>query len=382
MANTSNKKSEKPKLVVKKIKLAPQKTVQISKSGSTVLTKKKTGKTVKLAAHSGTHGETGQKLTVHQQRQIEQIAKKKKNKFLIVGFIVFVVLFFSFGLVARYIFGPNSPITKIAEDNILAAINIVHLVDNYIDVIIKSLSTIFVSITVIVILLLITRAIGSGSNRRKTIARLLSSFIKYIGAMVMVMIVLATMGVDAGTLLASVGILGIVIGLGAQSLISDILAGLFIVFENCFQVGDIVTFNMFRGEVIDIGLRTTRLKDIVGDVMVVNNSELRVYVNKSQHSSFAVCDITIEYGENIEKVEKIIAASIPEIANNLKTITEGPMYRGVAGFTERGVVLKIVARCDEINKIQLDRDLAREMKLLFDKHKIKIAIPKIEIKNK
>ena len=373
MENTSNKN-----VVVRKNKLSPQKIV--TEPSSTIVTKKKTNN-VKLAQKpSSAVSGVGTKLTVHQQRQIEQIAKNKKRTFFAFGFIAFVVLFFAFGLVARFIFGPNSPITKIAEDNILAVINVVHLVDNYIDVIVKSLSTIFLSITIIVLLLLIMKVVGSGSNRRKTIARLMASFVKYIGALVMVMIVLATMGVDAGTLLASVGILGIVIGLGAQSLISDILAGLFIVFENCFQVGDIVTFNTFRGEVVDIGLRTTRMKDILGDVMVVNNSELRIYINQSQHSSFAVCDITIEYGENIEKVEKIIQSNIQEIANKLKTITEGPMYRGVAGFSERGVVLKIVARCDEENKIQLNRDLAREMKLLFDKHKIKIAVPKLELK--
>jgi small conductance mechanosensitive channel len=341
-----------------------------------VVSKKKEAGHVKLAETPAV------KLTAHQQRKLE---KKKKKMVWMIVFVSFIFVFFTFGFVSKFIFGPASDtgagrITKIAEDNILAVINIVHLVENYIDIIIKSLSTIFVSLIIIVLLLIITRAIGNtGGNRRRTITRLVASFIKYIGAIVMLMIVLAILGVDAGTLLASVGILGLVIGLGAQSLISDILAGLFIVFENCFQVGDIITVGTFRGEVIDIGLRTTRVKDVVGDVMVVNNSELRSYINQSQHSSFAVCDVTIEYGENIEKVEKIIAASIAGIADKLTQITETPIYKGVAGFTERGVVLKIVARCDEINRIQLNRDLAREVKLLFDKHKIRIAVPKVSV---
>ena len=305
--------------------------------------------------------------------------KKRKRKVLTISVIVAIIVFFTFGFVARPIFGADHPITQIAEDNIIAAINIFAMVENSIDAIVATLSTLFISLVVIYALLGITKLSGRGSNRRRTISRLIASFIKYIGFLVVFMMLLSAIGVDTSTILASVGVLGIVIGFGAQSLINNILAGIFIVFENNFQVGDIITVEGFRGEVIDIGLRTTQVKDVGGDVLIINNGELRRFVNLSQHSSFAICDITIEYGESIEKVEKIIAANIGSIAMKLPKIIEGPFYRGLQQFTERGTLLRIVARCEEIDRLQLTRDFQREMKLLFDKHNIKVAVPKVHV---
>lgn len=306
--------------------------------------------------------------------------EKKRKRVVITSIIItFIILFFAFGFIARPIFGADHPITQIAEDNIIAAINIFAMVENSIDAIVATLSTLFISLVVIYALLGITKLSGRGSNRRRTISRLVASFIKYIGFLVVFMMVLSALGVDTSTILASVGVLGIVIGFGAQSLINNILAGIFIVFENNFQVGDIITIDGFRGEVIDIGLRTTQVKDIGGDVLIINNGELRRFINLSQHSSFAVCDITIEYGESIERVEKIIAENINAIAVKLNKITEGPFYKGLQQFTERGTVLRIVARCEEVDRLQLKRDFAREIKLLFDKHKIKVAVPRVHV---
>lgn len=378
MAQVSNKKTgltQKSQSSVQRKK--PQ--VAITKKSETAVVAKKGIKPMKLANTQSTSaaGSSFQKLTVYEQQKRKKNAKKK---FFTISLFIFIVLFFTFGLVARPIFGADAEITKIAEDNILAVINIVRLMEDYLGVIIKSLSMLFLGFIIIIILLFITKLIGNGSSRRKTVASLLSSFIKYIGAIVTFMFVLSSFGVNTATLLASVGILGIIVGLGAQSLISDILAGLFIVFENSFQVGDIITFDNFRGEVVSIGLRTTRFKDIGDDVKIVNNSELRIFVNMAQHSSFAVCDITIDYSEKIEKVEKILEAEFPKIAETLKAITEGPMYRKVIEFSERGVVLRIVARCDEADRIQLVRDLHREVKVILDKNKIKLAVPQVQIR--
>jgi len=310
----------------------------------------------------------------YQKRKEE---KKKKKKVFLIAIAIFAVFFFTFGFVARYIFGPDSRITHIAEDNIIAAINIFGLIEQQIDLFVTALSTVFIGIIVIVLLLSIIGLVSGKSPRARTIGRLISSFVKYIGAIIIVFSVLVVWGVNAATLLASLGVLGLIIGLGAQSLISDIIAGLFIVFENCFQVGDIVTIDGFRGTVIDVGLRTTQVKDIGGDVMIIRNSELKKFVNMSQHSSFAVCDVNIEYGENLEKVEKLIDKSIPVIASTLNTIIEGPFYKGVAGFTDRGTLLRIVARCDEIDRVQLVRDLQREIRIIFDNNNIKIAVPRV-----
>jgi small conductance mechanosensitive channel len=232
---------------------------------------------------------------------------------------------------------------------------------------IRTALTILVGFLIINSIRFVIKIFGNAENkRRQTIVVLLANLSKYIGYTVVLGILLSVWGVSDAIIAVVFAALGIAVGFGAQGLIGDLIAGLFLIFENAIQVGDYVTFDNFRGEVVEVGIRTTRLKNIVGDVKIINNSELRAFVNMSMHRSVAICDITIEYGENIEKVEGIIK-------------TDGPWYKGVSEFTSRGVMLKITAKCDEKDRYQTDRDLNREFKLLFDKNKIKIALPVVEV---
>jgi small conductance mechanosensitive channel len=325
---------------------------------------------------------TGNKLSEYERKKR---AWKHRRRVLYITFAVILVLFFAFGYIAPLIW-PNTMIAQLAEENIVGLMNFVHFFENNLDVIFRALSVVFVGVLVMIILLGIFSWISAkGSNRSKTVTSLIASCIKYIGTIVIFGVLLGTLGVDTTTLLASVGVIGIIIGFGAQSLVSDILAGLFIVFENSFQVGDIITVGVvgeegFRGTVTDIGLRTTKIKNPVGDLKIINNSEIRTLINMTRHSSMAVCEVTVSYSENLEKVEKVIKDALPAIGQKLKAITESPKYLGVAQFTERGVLIKVIARCEEVNRLQLVRDLNREIKLLFDENKIKIAVPQIEIK--
>jgi small conductance mechanosensitive channel len=186
--------------------------------------------------------------------------------------------------------------------------------------------------------------------------------------------------IDQTILAAFIAALGIAIGFGAQGLIGDLLTGLFLIFENSLQVGDIITVGDFRGEVEEVGIRTTKLKSVVGDVKVINNSEFKSFINMTMHRSVAACELVIEYDEDIERVERVIAEHIPVLAEKYPIISEGPYYKGIFEFNEKGVKLKVVAKCHETERLQLERDLNREFKLLFDLHKIRLAVPKIELR--
>jgi len=97
------------------------------------------------------------------------------------------------------------------------------------------------------------------------------------------------------------------------------------------------------------------------------------------HRAVAACDLTIEYGENVIRVEDVINGHLKVLAEKYPVITEGPVYKGVFGFNEKGVKMKVVAKCHESERLQLERDMNREFKLLFDEHKIRFAVPKIEL---
>lgn len=226
------------------------------------------------------------------------------------------------------------------------------------------------------ILRLLSKSLGA---RGETVCRLISNFIKYVSVIAVLYYCFALFGVDTGTLLASAGILSLVIGLGAKTLVSDILAGLFIIFEGEFQVGDIVTIGDWRGTVQEIGVRTTKIMDAGQNVKVISNSDVSGVINMTKKNSFIVSDVGIEYGESLERVESILARELPEMKKRIPAIKDGPYYKGVVSLGDNSVNIRIVAQCTESDRMQLGRDLNREMKLLFDRYDINIPFPQVVI---
>jgi len=367
---TTQTKKEAPA----KSKIAPQKEAVVIKKSSAQM------QAELLEQKELAEQEKDQKSIAERMEEAKKCFKRIKKRvwFGIIG--VLMVLFFVFGFTARYIFGRDAWITRVAEEGIADVINIVRIFEGNLPVVFNSITVLFLGIVIISLVNLAISALASGSNRSKTVFGLVGSFVKYIGAIVVAVVLLGIWGVDTVTLVAGLGILGLIIGLGAQSLISDILAGLFIVFENNFQVGDIVTVEGFRGEVCDIGIRTTRVRSPRGDLKIINNSSIRMIVNMSRLPSLAIVDVVIPYEEDLAKVERIIEEALFGFATRLPAITEEPEYLGVFEFSTRGVGLRLKAECKEADRIALERGLNRELKLLFDKNKIKIAVEQLELK--
>ncbi len=184
---------------------------------------------------------------------------------------------------------------------------------------------------------------------------------------------------NAPTLIASAGILSLVIGLGAQSLVADIIAGLFIVLEGENQVGDIVVIDDWRGTVQEIGVRTTKIVDAGGNVKIINNSAISSIVNQTQELSVAKAYISIEYGESIPHVERIINENLKDIREHISSIVDGPFYKGVNALAASSVDLLFVAKCKEGDVYQIQRDLNRELKLMFDSSHINVPFPQIAL---
>ena len=227
------------------------------------------------------------------------------------------------------------------------------------------------------ILRTVLRLLAKPLKKGKAIVEIVCSLVKYVAVIVLLFFVLKALGVDTSAILAGIGILGLVVGLGAQPLIADILAGLFIVFEGIFDVGDIIVYGGFRGTVKEIGIRTTQLVDTGGNIKIVNNASLKEIINMTNQLSLAVCDIGIEYGESLERVESILKAHLNEVKEAIPDIKEGPFYKGVAALADSSVVIRFAANCEEGARYQVERDMNRQFKLLFDKYNINIPFPQI-----
>lgn len=225
----------------------------------------------------------------------------------------------------------------------------------------------------------VLRFISKFLKKGGAILNLLASLIKYVGAIVFIFLVLDAFHVDTVTILVSAGVVSLVIGLGAQSLISDVIAGLFIVFEEIFEIGDIIVVDGFRGTVKEIGIRTTQIVDWGGNIKVINNSDLRSLVNMTAQTSTAVAVVDIEYGESLERVENVIKANLERMKKNIPSIIEGPYYLGVSELGASGVSLKFIAQCKEANRFQTERDMLRELKLIFDENDVGIPFNQVTI---
>lgn len=244
--------------------------------------------------------------------------------------------------------------------------------------IIRTVQIIVIAAVASIILSLLAK-ITFESKKTITITLLLLNLLKWIIAIVSVFFILAAWGADTTMMLASAGVLTLIIGLGSQALVQDILAGIFIVFEGDFQVGDIVIIDGWRGEVKAIGIRTTKLVDAGGNIKIVNNSDIRSIINQTQELSVAKCYVGISYGERIEKVEKIIAENLSTIKEKIPAIVEGPFYKGVTELADSSVNLLFVAKCKESDIYQVQRDLNRQIKIMFDDNDIGIPFPQITV---
>ena len=214
-----------------------------------------------------------------------------------------------------------------------------------------------------------------------TIKMIFRSFLKYTIAILAILFILASWGVDTITLLASAGVLTLVIGLGAQSLIADIVAGIFIVFEDEYEVGDIIVLDGWRGTVIEIGIRTTKIQDAGGNIKIVNNSEIKAVINQSKENSVAKCYMNINYEEDMDKVEKAIAKDLKEASKKVNNLLSEIEYKGISEFSSSGVTLFFIARCKEPDIYQAQREMNRALKGLLEKNGISLAYQNVVVHN-
>jgi small conductance mechanosensitive channel len=220
---------------------------------------------------------------------------------------------------------------------------------------------------------------AKGSKAMVTSVKLLKSLIKYVIFIVAILLCLAAWGVNTTTLVASAGILSLIIGLGAQSLIADIIAGLFMVFENDFEVGDIVVIDGWRGTVMEIGMRTTKLVDYRGNIKIVNNSKISTVINQSKKTSVALCYIGVEYADDLSRIELVIRDNIDRVKAHIPQIINGPFYKGVDSLGESSVNLLFMADCKEEDLFIVQRAMNREWKIVFDENHINIPFPQVTV---
>ena len=153
-------------------------------------------------------------------------------------------------------------------------------------------------------------------QRTKTIGSVLSNFITWGIALISVTMILNELGVEVGALIAGAGILGAAVGFGAQSLVRDLISGLFIVFEDQYGVGDVVDLGEVKGAIEQVGLRVTQVRDVEGTLWYVRNGEILRVGNKSQGFTRVLIDLAFEPGVDVDKARTALLGAAKKVATS------------------------------------------------------------------
>ncbi|TWG95155.1 small conductance mechanosensitive channel [Nocardioides sp. J9] len=212
-------------------------------------------------------------------------------------------------------------------------------------------------------------------QRAATMAGLLKSIITFILTAVIGTMALSELGVDIAPIIASAGILGLALGFGAQSLVKDFLAGIFVFIEDQYGVGDVVDVGEASGTVEAVTLRMTRLRDVNGTVWYVPNGEIMRVGNMSQNWSRAVVDVGVGYGEDLTRVQEVlreVAHSLREDEDFAKVIIEEPEVTGVEMLAADSVTLRVMVKTAPLEQWAVARALRQRIKSRFDHEGIEI----------
>ena len=231
-----------------------------------------------------------------------------------------------------------------------------------------------------VVFRLIIQYFAKKSLRSQTIASLTAATFHYLIVIVGAVWGLAILGVNTMAVLAGVGIIGLILGFGAQSLIEDIITGFFIIFEGQYVIGDIIILDEFRGIVRNIGVRTTTIEDAGGNLKVVNNSDIRNFQNRSRNSSLAICEVSVAYDTDLKKLDQVLAEGLPRMYAAHKDLYQAvPIFRGVIALADSGVNLRITADVKEEDVFVAQRQLNRDVWALFSEKGIEIPFPQVVV---
>ncbi len=214
-------------------------------------------------------------------------------------------------------------------------------------------------------------------GKKKSILNLISNIIVFLITLIGILIVLEVYGVDTKSLIASLGVVGIVIGLALQDLLKDFIVGVSIIFEGQFSIGDFVSINGFKGEVIPSNLRTTKLKSLTGEIKIIYNRNITEIINYSLSLNTLLVDVGVAYESDIEKVNEILDELCVTLKDkyNLKNIS----CLGVQELSDSSIVFRLGVSVNYQDSFDIDRKIKKDIVLSFKKNNITIPYNQVVV---
>jgi len=218
-------------------------------------------------------------------------------------------------------------------------------------------------------------------KRADTIRIMILNILKYLIIILIILSLLTIYGINIKSIVAGLGVTAAIVGLAFQDIAKDLLAGIFIIAEDQYEIGDTIEINGFKGEVVFIGLKTTRLKDFKGRTKIIANHNITEVINYNLANNVAVVDIGVDYEEDLEKVEKVLNNIAEELTKNLPKLKGEVKVLGINELEGSSIVYRITATVSSMEQYNAERIIRKKIKETFDKEKIKIPFPQLEVHN-
>ena len=218
-------------------------------------------------------------------------------------------------------------------------------------------------------------------KRENTIVNLIKSVIKYIIAIILILAVLEVYGIKTTSIIASLGVAGAIIGLAFQDTVRNFLSGIAIIFDNHYMQGDIVTINGFRGEVIELGLQTTKIKSYNGEVMIINNSSITSVINHSMYDTILFLEIPVSKKVSLLTLEEILN-NVAKKVEKMSEVKGNILLLGIEKLNSNNYIYKVQINCKADHHFSVNREFMKCLKEEYDKNNIEVPADYLEINKK
>lgn len=219
------------------------------------------------------------------------------------------------------------------------------------------------------------------TRSQNTVLILLKNAIKTILIIIAIITILNILGINTTALVTSIGAVSVIIGLALQDVLKDYLVGITIILESQFAIGEIVEINGFKGEVIYLGLKSTRIKALTGEVKIISNRNISEVINYSLNKTLLTFDICVSYEDDNDKVEKVLTDLANDLPNLVPEISEVVSMDGLNSLSDSCVIYRMSTLIRDRDKYLITRKVNKQIKKTLDENNIKIPYPQLEVHN-
>ncbi len=215
-------------------------------------------------------------------------------------------------------------------------------------------------------------------KKEETVLNLIRNIVKYIIMVIVSLIILEIYGVNTTSIIASLSVVGVVIGLAFQDTLKNMLSGIIIIFDNRYNVGDVVEINGFIGEVVSLGLQTTKIQAYTGEMFTILNSNISTVINYTESDTRLILDLGVSYKTDLSKLEKTLNKIKPKL-EKIENVN-GPLeLLGVDSLSSSQVIYRITILCKPYTHFGVKREALKIIKNAFDKDNIEIPFTQVDV---